>query len=42
VLLPRTGLNAVGWAYLVTQAAAAAAVTPLSVRIIRRADFGKA
>jgi O-antigen/teichoic acid export membrane protein len=38
--LPRIGLNAVGWAYLATQAAAAAVVTPLSVRLIRRAEFG--
>ena len=42
VLLPRIGLDAVGWAYLATQAAAAAMVTPLSVRIMRRPDFGKA
>ncbi len=42
VLLPHIGLNAVGWAYLATQAAAAAAVTPLSLRIVRRPDFGKA
>jgi hypothetical protein len=42
VLLPHIGLDAVGWAYLATQAAAAAMVTPLSVRLMRRPDFGKA
>ena len=42
VLLPHIGLNAVGWAYLATQAAAAAVVTPLSARMIRRNDFGEA
>jgi len=42
VLLPHIGLNAVGWAYLATQATAAVAVTQLSIRIIRRDDFGRA
>jgi O-antigen/teichoic acid export membrane protein len=42
VLLPRLGLTAVGWAYLGTQAALAAAVTPITVRHIRRAEFGRA
>jgi O-antigen/teichoic acid export membrane protein len=42
VLLPRLGLTAVGWAYLGTQAALAAAVTPFTVRHIRRAEFGRA
>jgi O-antigen/teichoic acid export membrane protein len=42
VLLPRLGLIAVGWAYLGTQAALAAAVTPFTVRHIRRAEFGRA
>ena len=41
-LLPRLGLTAVGWAYLGTQAALAAAVTPFTVRHIRRAEFGRA
>jgi O-antigen/teichoic acid export membrane protein len=41
-LLPRLGLTAVGWAYLGTQAALAAAVTPITVRHIRRAEFGRA
>jgi O-antigen/teichoic acid export membrane protein len=42
LLLPRLGLTAVGWAYLGTQAALAAAVTPFTVRHIRRAEFGRA
>jgi O-antigen/teichoic acid export membrane protein len=42
VLLPRLGLTAVGWAYLGTQAALAAAVTPFTLRHIRRAEFGRA
>jgi len=42
VLLPKLGLTAVGWAYLGTQAALAAAVTPFTVRHIRRAEFGRA
>ena len=41
-LLSRLGLIAVGWAYLGTQAALAAAVTPFTVRHIRRAEFGRA
>jgi O-antigen/teichoic acid export membrane protein len=41
-LLPHLGLIAVGWAYLGTQAALAAAVTPFTVRHIRRAEFGRA
>ena len=41
-LLPRLGLTAVGWAYLGTQAALAAAVAPFTVRHIRRAEFGRA
>jgi O-antigen/teichoic acid export membrane protein len=41
-LLPRLGLIAVGWAYLGTQAALAVAVTPFTVRHIRRAEFGRA
>jgi O-antigen/teichoic acid export membrane protein len=41
-LLPKLGLTAVGWAYLVTQAALAAAVTPFTVRHIRRGEFGRA
>ena len=40
-LLPHLGLIAVGWAYLGTQAALAAAVTPFTVRHIRRAEFGR-
>jgi O-antigen/teichoic acid export membrane protein len=40
-LLPKLGLTAVGWAYLGTQAALAAAVTPFTVRHIRRAEFGR-
>jgi O-antigen/teichoic acid export membrane protein len=39
VLLPGSGITAVGWAYLVTQAAAAALVTPFAVRRIRRGEF---
>jgi O-antigen/teichoic acid export membrane protein len=42
VLLPRLGLTAIGWAYLGTQAALAAAVTPFTVRHIRRAEFRRA
>jgi O-antigen/teichoic acid export membrane protein len=42
LLLPRLGLTAVGWAYLGTQAALATAVTPFTVRHIRRAEFGRA
>jgi O-antigen/teichoic acid export membrane protein len=42
LLLPKLGLTAVGWAYLGTQAALAAAVTPFTVRHIRRAEFGRA
>jgi O-antigen/teichoic acid export membrane protein len=42
VLLPRIGLDAVGWAYLATQAAAAAMVTPFTLRLMRRAEFGRA
>jgi hypothetical protein len=42
VLLPKLGLTAVGWAYLGTQAALAAAVTPFTVRHIRRAEFRRA
>jgi O-antigen/teichoic acid export membrane protein len=42
VLLPHLGLIAVGWAYLGTQAALAAAVTPFTVRHIRRGEFGRA
>jgi O-antigen/teichoic acid export membrane protein len=42
LLLPRLGLTAVGWAYLGTQAALAAAVAPFTVRHIRRAEFGRA
>jgi O-antigen/teichoic acid export membrane protein len=41
-LLPRLGVTAVGWAYLGTQAALAAAVAPFTVRHIRRAEFGRA
>ena len=41
-LLPHLGLIAVGWAYFGTQAALAAAVTPFTVRHIRRAEFGRA
>ena len=41
-LLPHLGLIAVGWAYLGTQAALAVAVTPFTVRHIRRAEFGRA
>jgi hypothetical protein len=41
-LLPHLGLIAVGWAYLGTQAALAAAVAPFTVRHIRRAEFGRA
>ena len=41
-LLPKLGLTAVGWAYLGTQAALAAAVAPFTVRHIRRAEFGRA
>jgi len=41
-LLPKLGLTAVGWAYLGTQAALAVAVTPFTVRHIRRAEFGRA
>ena len=42
LLLPKLGLTAVGWAYLGTQAALAAVVTPFTVRHIRRAEFGRA
>ena len=42
VLLPHLGLIAVGWAYLGTQAALAAAVAPFTVRHIRRGEFGRA
>ena len=42
LLLPRLGLPAVGWAYLVTQAATAALVTPFAVRRIRRGGFRRA
>jgi hypothetical protein len=42
VLLPKLGLTAVGWAHLGTQAALAAAVTPFTVRHIRRAEFRRA
>ena len=42
LLLPKLGLTAVGWAYLVTQAVLAAAVAPFTVRHIRRAEFGRA
>ena len=42
LLLPHLGLTAVGWAYLGTQAALAAAVAPFTVRHIRRAEFGRA
>ena len=42
VLLPKLGLTAVGWAYLGTQAALAAAVAPFTVRHIRRAEFARA
>jgi O-antigen/teichoic acid export membrane protein len=41
-LLPRLGLIAVGWAYFATQAALAVAVSPFTVRHIRRAEFGRA
>ena len=41
LLLPKLGQTAVGWAYLGTQAALAAAVTPFTVRHIRRAEFGR-
>ena len=41
-LLPKLGLTAVGWAYLGTQVALAAAVTPFTVRHIRRVEFGRA
>jgi O-antigen/teichoic acid export membrane protein len=41
-LLPHLGLIAVGWAYLGTQAALATAVTPFTVRHLRRAEFGRA
>jgi O-antigen/teichoic acid export membrane protein len=40
VLLPRLGLNAVGWSYLGTQAGLAVAVMPFTVRRIRRVAFG--
>jgi len=40
-LLPHLGLIAVGWAYLGTQAALAAAVAPFTVRHIRRGEFGR-
>lgn len=36
MLLPRLGLNAVGWSYLGTQAGLAVAVMPFTVRRIRR------
>lgn len=42
LLLPRVGLNAVGWAYLITQAVTAALVTPFTVRHVRRGEFGRA
>jgi hypothetical protein len=42
LLLPELGLTAVGWAYLGTQVALAAAVTPFTVRHIRRAEFRRA
>ena len=42
VLLPHLGLIAVGWAYLGTQAALAAAVAPFTVRHIRRGEYGRA
>jgi O-antigen/teichoic acid export membrane protein len=42
LLLPKLGLTAVGWAYLGTQAALAAAVAPFTVRHIRRGEFGRA
>jgi O-antigen/teichoic acid export membrane protein len=42
LLLPKLGLTAVGWAYLGTQVALAAAVTPFTVRHIRRAEFRRA
>jgi O-antigen/teichoic acid export membrane protein len=42
VLLPRIGLDAVGWAYLTTQAAAAAMVTPFTLRLMRRVEFRRA
>jgi O-antigen/teichoic acid export membrane protein len=42
LLLPRLGLTAVGWAYLVTQAATAAVVTPFAVRHIGRGEFRRA
>jgi hypothetical protein len=41
-LLPKLGLTAVGWDYLGTQAALAAAVAPFTVRHIRRAEFARA
>jgi O-antigen/teichoic acid export membrane protein len=41
MLLPRIGLDAVGWAYLATQAAAAMTVAPLTLRLLRRAEFGR-
>jgi O-antigen/teichoic acid export membrane protein len=42
LLLPKLGLTAVGWAYLGTQVALAAAVTPFTVRHLRRAEFRRA
>lgn len=39
LLLPHTGLTAVGWAYLGTQAVMAAAVAPRVVRRIRSEEF---
>ena len=41
-LLPHTGLVAVGWAYLGTQALSAAAVTPFTVRWMRRGELVRA
>ena len=42
LLLPRLGLTGIGWAYLGTQAAAAVAVTPFTVRRVRHGEFRRA
>ena len=39
LLLPHLGITGVGWAYLVTQAATAAMVTPFAIKRIGRAEF---
>lgn len=42
VLLPRAGLTAVGWAYLATQALAAAGAAPFTLRWMRRFELSGA